>query len=263
MKTRLDVFLNSNGYFKSRTYSQRAIEAGEVLINGKVALKPSLLVDENDKIVVTSKEPQFVGRGGYKLKAAVESFGLKLKGLVCADLGASTGGFTDCLLQNGAKKVYAVDVGKGQLDKKLLQDKRVVNIEGVNVKDIDSNFFEERMDFVCADLSFISVSFALKPIKSILSESGEAVILVKPQFEAGKSALNKRGIVKNKKDHIFSLSKICNECEATNLLVCGLIYSPIKGGDGNIEYLLYLSNSGRGQAIDIEGKVIEAFESLK
>ncbi|MCD7727657.1 MAG: TlyA family RNA methyltransferase [Ruminococcus sp.] len=263
MKTRLDVFLTLNGYFKSRTYSQRAIEASEVLVNEKPALKPSLLVDENDKIVVTSKEPQFVGRGGYKLKAAVDSFGLKSEGLVCADLGASTGGFTDCLLQNGAKKVYAVDVGKGQLDNKLLQDKRVVNIEGVNVKDIDSNFFDERIDFVCADLSFISVGFALKPIKSILSESGEAVILVKPQFEAGKSALNKKGIVKNKKDHIFSLTKICNECVAAELAVCGLTCSPIKGGDGNIEYLLHLKTSGIGQAIDIEGKVLEAFESLK
>lgn len=262
MKIRLDVYLTSNGFYKSRTYSQKAIESGEVSVNGVVINKSSFLVDDCDIIDVTSKVPEFVGRGGYKLKAAISQFGLNVKGLVCADLGASTGGFTDCLLQNGAKKVYAVDVGKNQLDPKLINDERVINIEGMNVRDIDENTFDENMDFVCADLSFISLSYALKPIKRILKDSGEAVVLVKPQFEAGKSALNKKGIVKNKKDHIYSLNKICEECKVTGLSVKSVIYSPIAGGDGNKEYLLHLANSDNNEIIDIAGVVKSAFENV-
>lgn len=263
MKIRLDVHLTSNGFFKSRTYSQKAIESGEVFVNGKVVRKSSFLVDDNDKVDVTSEIPEFVGRGGYKLKAAISQFGLNLNGLVCADLGASTGGFTDCLLQNGVKKVYAVDVGKDQLDSKLLNDERVINIEGMNVRDIDEKTFEESMDFVCADLSFISLSYALRPIKSILKLGGEAAVLIKPQFEAGKSALNKNGIVKNPKDHIYSLNKICNECKLIGLTVKSVIYSPIAGGDGNKEYLLYLVNSEGNADIDIAGAVKSAFENVK
>lgn len=263
MKTRLDVYLTSNDFFKSRTFSQKAIESGEVSVNGKIIKKPSYLVDDCDKVEVTSETPEFVGRGGYKLKAAVSQFDLHLSGLVCVDLGASTGGFTDCLLQNGAKKVYAVDVGKDQLDSKLRNDERVINIEGMNVRDIDDKTFENRMDFVCADLSFISLRYALKPIKSILKQSGEAVVLVKPQFEAGKSALNKKGIVKNQMDHIYSLNKICDECKLMGLSVKSAIYSPIAGGDGNREYLLHLVNSDENTSIDIAGVVQRAFENVK
>lgn len=263
MKTRLDVYLTSNGFFKSRTYSQKAIEAGEVSLNGVVVKKSSALVDDEDKIDVVSQAPEFVGRGGYKLKSAITKFSLDLNGLVCADLGASTGGFTDCLLQNGAKKVYAVDVGRDQLDEKLRKDNRVLNIEGMNVRDIDENTFDESMDFVCADLSFISLCYASKPIKSILKPHGEAVVLVKPQFEAGKSALNKKGIVKNQKDHIYSLNKICNECKNIGLSVKSVIYSPIAGGDGNIEYLIHLANFGESIDIDIAAIVKNAFENVR
>lgn len=263
MKTRLDVYLTSKAFYKSRTYSQKAIESGEVSVNGEVVKKSSFLVDDSDKIDITSEIPEFVGRGGYKLKAAVSQFGLNLNGLVCADLGASTGGFTDCMLQNGAKKVYAVDVGKDQLDQKLRNDERVINIEGMNVRDIDGKTFEESMDFICADLSFISLSYALKPIKSILKTNGEAVVLVKPQFEAGKSALNKNGIVKNPKDHIYSLNKICGECKLMGLSVKSVIYSPIAGGDGNKEYLLHLINSDENASVDIAEAVKSAFENVK
>ena len=263
MKIRLDVYLTTKGFFKSRTYSQKAIGSGEVSLNGAVVKKSSVLVDDNDKIDVISKAPEFVGRGGYKLKSAITNFSLNINGLVCADLGASTGGFTDCLLQNGAKKVYAVDVGRDQLDEKLKDDNRVLNIEGMNVRDIDENTFDERMDFVCADLSFISLSYASKPIKSILKPNGEAVVLVKPQFEAGKSALNKKGIVKNKKDHIYSLNKICNECKNVGFSVKSIIYSPIAGGDGNREYLIHLANFGESMNIDIAAIVKNAFENVR
>ncbi len=262
MKTRLDVYLTSKGFYKSRTSSQKAIELGEVSVNDEIMKKTSFLLDDNDKVDVTSRVPEFVGRGGYKLKAAISQFDLNLKDLVCADLGSSTGGFTDCLLQNGAKKVYAVDVGKNQLDQKLKNDERVLNIEGMNVRDIDENSFDENMDFVCADLSFISLSYALKPIKRILKDKGEAVVLVKPQFEAGKSALNKKGIVKNPKDHIYSLNKICEQCKHTGLSVKSVIYSPIAGGDGNKEYLLHLANSDNSEIIDIAGVVKSAFENV-
>lgn len=263
MKTRLDIYLTSKEFFKSRTYSQKAIASGEVLVNGEMIKKSSFLVDDNDKIDVTSDIPEFVGRGGYKLKAAILQFGLIISGLICADLGASTGGFTDCLLQNGAKKVYAVDVGRDQLDPKLRNNERVINIEGMNVRDIDGKTFEESIDFVCADLSFISLSYALNPIKSILKPNGEAVVLVKPQFEAGKSALNKNGIVKNPKDHIYSLNKICDECNIIGLSVKSVIHSPITGGDGNKEYLLHLVNCAEKTCIDAAGIVKSAFENLR
>lgn len=263
MKTRLDIFLAANNYSKSRTDAKKMIESGGVFINGKEVRKASYLIDSADKLDIKSEKREFVSRGGYKLKAALDTFGLSLEGTVCADLGASTGGFTDCMLQRGAKKIYAVDVGHNQLDKSLADDPRIVNIEKVNVRDITAETFKEKMDFVSADLSFISLGFALLPIKSILKSGGQAVTLVKPQFEAGRSELNKSGIVKSKKAHTAVLNKIISMSKESGLSVKGLCFSPIKGGNGNIEYLLHLSLSGESKLIDINGVVFGAFDNFK
>lgn len=263
MKTRLDVFLAENNLAKSRTDAKRMIESGGVFVNGKEIKKASFLTDSEDKLELTAEESEFVGRGGYKLKAALDTFGISLDKAVCADLGASTGGFSDCMLKRGANKIYAVDVGQNQLDKSLIDDPRVVNIEKMNVRDITDETFFENMDFVSADLSFISLTFALLPMKSILKSSGQAVALVKPQFEAGKSELNKNGIVKSKKAHIAVLSKIISQSKESGFSVKGLCVSPIKGGDGNIEYLIYLSLLGESEQIDINSVVNSAFNNLK
>ncbi len=236
---RLDHYLTSNGYFSSRERAKEAIKGGEVSVNGKVCLKPALDVSDSDIIYYSGTQLKYVGRGGLKLEAAINSFGIKLIGLTCADLGASTGGFTDCMLQNAAAKVYSIDVGHGQLAEKLLNDNRVINIEGVNVKDVAISLIGEAVDFVTADLSFISVKFAISAAVNILKKDGKAVFLVKPQFEAGKAAVGKGGIVKNKSAHIRVLNDIYGFLGSNGFKVAGIIPSPIKGGDGNIEYLAY------------------------
>ncbi len=257
---RLDYYLTSNGYFSSRERAKEAIRNGQISVNSKLCSKPALEVSDTDKVDFLGSKLKYVGRGGLKLEEAISTFGIELSGFTCADLGASTGGFTDCMLQNGAEKVYSIDVGHGQLAEKLLDDKRVVNIEGVNVKDVSISTTGEDVDFVTADLSFISVRFAISAAVKIMKNSGEAVFLIKPQFEAGREAVGKGGIVKSKSAHIRVLDDIYGYLVTNGFEVAGIIPSPIKGGDGNIEYLAYCTrNHGSSTASDFTEIVNKAF----
>lgn len=241
--TRLDIELVSRQIAKSRVKAKEYIKDGRITVNGRIVTKPSSEVTIDDNIQYIGNAEKYVGRGGYKLEKALESFNIVLSDLICIDIGASTGGFTDCMLQNGAAKVYAVDVGHSQLDKKLIADIRVTNIEGVNVKDLTYDLIGERPDFVAADLSFISVVFAAQAAYNLLKDNGAAVFLIKPQFEAGRQNISKGGIVKDKKVHFNVLNSCLLRFSELGFAIGGLICSPIRGGDGNIEYLVKLIKS--------------------
>ena len=259
MSTRLDTRLVELGIASGREKAKQYIKDGKVLINGKAVLKPSVEIDESAEIKYIGDAEKYVGRAGYKLEKAINSFKIDVKGLVCADLGASTGGFTDCLLQNGADKVYAVDVGHRQLSEKLLKDNRVVNIEGMNVKDLDETAFG-CVDFVCADLSFISVKYAAIAAGKILKNSCKAVLLVKPQFEVGKKNIAKGGIVKDKNCHVALLCDMYTYFQSIGFGVEDVSFSPITGGDGNIEYLFCVcKDSTNINNFDFKNIVNDAF----
>lgn len=253
MSNRLDIFLVEKAYVKSRSKAKELVLNGSVTVNGKTAKKPSALVDEDCEIIISEDENQYVGRGAFKLKGAFECFDVSVKDKFCADIGASTGGFTQVLLEKGAKKVYAVDVGHGQLADELVSDKRVVNCEGVNVRDVTPEFFSDSIDFMCGDLSFISLRLVIPLLKECLAENGEMIMLIKPQFEAGRTALNKKGIVRDKKDHLRVLQELSDLFNDCGLAVLGISQSPIKGGDGNIEYLAYLKKTD--MPINSAGKI--------
>lgn len=240
---RLDAELVARGIAKSREKAKEYIKSGKIMLNSKPAAKPSIDVGESDVIEYLGEDEKYVGRGGLKLEKALSCFNIDLAGCICVDIGASTGGFTDCMLQNGANKVYAVDVGHGQLAEKLVSDGRVVNIEGVNVKTLTDKIIDETPDFVCADLSFISCRYAAEAAYRLLKIGGKAVILIKPQFEAGRAAVSKGGIVKDIKAHINVLSTLTDELSRLGFSVLGLTDSPIRGGDGNVEYLIYLEKA--------------------
>ncbi len=239
-ESRLDAEIVKRGLAPSRERAKEYIQKGCVTVNGKAITKPAFAVLESDDILVIGETLKYVGRGGLKMEAAVNAFCLDLADKICVDLGASTGGFTDCMLQNGAKKVYAIDVGHGQLAQKLVSDKRVINLEGVNVKDVSDDTVSDKVDLVSADLSFISCKYAIDAANRLLEENGIAIILIKPQFEAGKSNIAKGGIVKDKKAHISVLSEVCAYMNLSGFKLISLIPSPIKGGDGNVEYLAHL-----------------------
>ena len=253
MAPRLDAELVRRGLAKSRERAKEYISEHMVEINGTAAQKPSENVSDDDVITVTGQTLRYVGRGGLKMESALKSFKIDVCGKICLDIGASTGGFTDCLLQNGSRKVYAVDVGHNQLDKKLLSDARVVNIEGVNVKDFTPDMISDTPDFVCADLSFISCKYAALAAKNILPVCADAVLLIKPQFEAGRQYLSKGGIVKDKKIHAKVIEELCAYFSSLSFEIKGIVPSPIKGGDGNTEYLVHLvkRNSFTPYSIDI------------
>lgn len=239
---RVDVFLFQNGYTKSRQYAKTIIKEGRLLVNGRVCEKPSLEVTPDDTITITGENLQYVGRGGLKLETAINTFGITLKDLVCIDIGASTGGFTDCMLQNGACKVYAVDVGHGQLDSKLLSNDKVVNLEGTNIRNVDSSTFEGSLvDFISIDVSFISLKLVLPTVYTLLRSGGSVVALIKPQFEAGKGSLSKGGIVKSEKVRQSVVQDIQSFSIGLGFKVLGVCQSAITGGDGNVEYLIYMS----------------------
>lgn len=260
---RLDVYLTEKGLVKSRELAKSIIKSGGVSINGQTARKPSQEVSENDEISVTGNMPKFVGRGGLKLEKALCSFGIDVKGFVCVDIGASTGGFTDCLLQNGAAYVYAVDVGHGQLDSNLANDNRVYNMEGTNIKDVNAASFSEKIDFICTDVSFISLTKVIPVITDILSDGGQAVMLIKPQFECGKADIGKNGIVRSPKVHERVIKEIASACEVSGLGVKSIDFSPIRGGDGNIEYLINVKKNEAGSIPDIKQVVTSAHDSYK
>lgn len=247
--------------FCSREKARYYIKNGDVSVNGTVIEKPSYDVSEKDGIEIRDSIG-FVGKGGLKLKKAIESFRLNFFDKTVLDVGASTGGFTDCALQNGAKKVYAVDVGHGQLDPKLASNDRVVNFEGRNILDISPENID-KTDIVVSDVSFVSIKKLLFHISNFIDEYGQIICLVKPQFEVGKKRL-KNGVVSDEKTHVEVVSDILDYAESLGLTVSGLDFSPIKGGEGNIEFLLYLTkNSALKTTTDIKTTVRKAHETLK
>ncbi|MDE6710509.1 MAG: TlyA family RNA methyltransferase, partial [Oscillospiraceae bacterium] len=215
---RLDVYLTERGLVKSRERAKELIKSGQVLVDGKAVTKPAFEAGESPEIKIIGEQLRYVGRGGLKLEKAVSEFGIDLNGRVCIDIGASTGGFTDCMLQNGAAYVYAVDVGHGQLSEKLAADDRVLNMEGTNIKNLSAEDFSIHPDFISADVSFVSLKQILPKIIELLPENGEAAVLIKPQFEAGRANIGKNGIVKDRKVHERVLEDIIGFCFSLGLV---------------------------------------------
>ncbi len=238
---RLDVYLTENGICRSRSRAAELIRKGMVSVDGTVRDKPSFPVPEGAE-VTAAEDTGFVGRGGEKLEGAIRAFGISLAGKACVDLGASTGGFTDCMLRHGAVKVWAVDVGTGQLDPSLAADGRVVNMENTNIRYMDPSVIGET-DFAAADVSFISLKHIFPVMRRLMRPSARAVCLVKPQFEAGREHIGKNGIVRDPKARRAAVQAVLSYAKENGLYPVGLVPSPIKGGDGNTEYLLYLSLS--------------------
>ena len=242
-KKRLDAALVELGHAESREKAKALIMAGIVYVNHQKSDKPGNTVKPEDVIEVRGTGLRYVSRGGLKLEKAVDSFGLTLADCICADIGASTGGFTDCMLQNGAAKVYAIDVGYGQLAWKLRNDPRVVNLERNNFRYVTHEQVPDALDFASVDVSFISLSHILPVLKTLLKQGGRAVCLIKPQFEAGKDKVGKKGVVREKAVHIAVVENIITLAANTGFSLLGLDFSPIKGPEGNIEYLCYLENA--------------------
>ena len=251
MKERLDVLLVSRGLAPSREKAKAVIMSGEVYVNGQKEDKAGSVFDADESVIeVRGNTLPFVSRGGLKLKRALEVFPIELDGLVCMDIGASTGGFTDCMLQNGASKVYAIDVGHGQLDWKLRNDPRVVCMEKTNFRYLDPKAIEDEVLFASCDVSFISLDKILPVAYSILSPKGHMVTLIKPQFEAGRDKVGKKGVVRDPKVHIEVVKRIIEVASGIGFTILGLDHSPIKGPEGNIEYLLYLGMPETADADD-------------
>ena len=240
MKTRLDVALFERGMTKSREHARALIMAGQVLVNGARADKAGTFVTEADALTVKEEAIPFVSRGGLKLQKALTVFPIDLTGAAAADIGASTGGFTDCMLQHGAAKVYAVDVGYGQLDWSLRNDSRVRVMERTNARYMEPGWFDEPLDFASLDVSFISLDKMLPPLFACLRDGGQAVALIKPQFEAGRDKVGKHGVVSDPAVHKDVCSRVIDFAARAGYLVRGLSVSPIKGPKGNVEFLLFL-----------------------
>lgn len=240
MKERLDVLLVSQGLAASREKAKAIIMSGNVLVNGQREDKAGTMIDVKAEITVKGGQLKYVSRGGLKLEKAMSHFDLTLEGRVCMDVGASTGGFTDCMLQNGAVKVYSVDVGHGQLDWKLRNDPRVVCMEKTNIRYVTPEQIEELAAFVSIDVSFISLTKVLPPVRELMTEDGEIVCLIKPQFEAGREKVGKKGVVRDPKVHEEVIEKVIDFAATVGLESRELEFSPIKGPEGNIEYLLHL-----------------------
>lgn len=242
--------VTEQGHAESREKAKALIMAGLVYVDNQKADKPGDTFDENATIEVRGKGLAYVSRGGLKLEKAMKEFPLKLSGLTCMDIGASTGGFTDCMLQNGAVKVYSVDVGYGQLAWKLRTDERVVNLERTNARYLTREQIPEEIDFFSVDVSFISLTLILPAMRPLLSEHGRAVCLIKPQFEAGREKVGKKGVVRDKAVHEEVIQKILDFALQNGYSVLGLTYSPVKGPEGNIEYLVYLQRDDTPQLGD-------------
>ena len=263
-KIRLDVAVHQRGLAPSRERAKAMIMAGEIYVNNVKALKSGESVSEDDLIEFRGKAMPYVSRGGYKLEKAMATFPIDLKDKVCMDIGASTGGFTDCMLQNGAKKVYSIDVGYGQLAWKLRTDERVINLERTNFRYLTSETVSEEIDFASIDVSFISLTKILPVLLGFLGDDKYCVALIKPQFEAGKEKVGKKGVVREKSTHIEVIEKIINFSLENSYSVLGLSFSPIKGPEGNIEYLIYLQKSESPQLnaeIDITN-IVERSHSI-
>ena len=240
MKKRLDVLLVERGLATSREKAKAMIMAGEVLVDNEREDKAGSMFPEEVEIVLKGKPLPYVSRGGLKLEKAMKNFNLTLDGKVCMDVGASTGGFTDCMLQNGAVKVYSVDVGHGQLDWKLRNDPRVVCMERTNIRYVVTEDIEERPSFVSIDVSFISLTKVLLPVRNLMEENGEIAALIKPQFEAGREKVGKKGVVREKSTHHEVIEKVALYAQSIGFKILNIDFSPIKGPEGNIEYLIHL-----------------------
>ena len=243
MKKRLDVLVFEKGFAESREKAKAIIMSGIVYVNNQKADKPGVSYDENLVVEVRGDSQKYVSRGGYKLEKAMKSFPITLTDKITMDIGASTGGFTDCMLQNGAKKVYSVDVGYGQLAWKLRNDDRVVNLERTNMRYVTDEQVSDKIDFFSVDVSFISLKLILPVARELMSENGEGVCLIKPQFEAGRENVGKNGVVRDKNVHVAVVDMIIDFCLNNGFDVLGLDYSPIKGPQGNIEYLIHIRKS--------------------
>ena len=239
MKQRLDIYLVENGLVSGRDLAKSLIMAGKVYVNNQKADKAGEQVSEKDKVELRGETLKYVSRGGLKLEKAMNSFPIKLEGLVSMDIGASTGGFTDCMLQNGAAKVFAVDVGYGQLAWKLRTDERVVNMERTNIRYVTLDDIGQELDFASVDVAFISLKLVLPVAKELLREEGEIVALIKPQFEAGREKVGKKGVVRDPEVHKEVITEVVSFAQNTGFEILGLDFSPIRGPEGNIEYLMY------------------------
>ena len=268
MKKRLDILMTERALAPSREKAKAYIMSGSVYVDGQKEDKAGTMFPEEVSIEVRGNTLPYVSRGGLKLEKAMKNFGVSLEGKVCMDVGASTGGFTDCMLQNGAVKVYSIDVGYGQLDWKLRNDPRVVCMEKTNIRYVLPEHLEEKADFSSIDVSFISLTKVLLPVRNLLTDEGEIVCLIKPQFEAGREKVGKKGVVRDPAVHLEVIEKVIAYAAAIHLEPRHLSFSPIKGPEGNIEYLLHLKKRPEEQEIisrlntDPETVVREAHQEL-
>ena len=261
MKERLDILLVEKGFFSSREKAKASVMAGLVYVDGNRVDKAGNMTNPESELFVKEPLCPYVSRGGLKLAKAINIFHLELEGKTAIDMGASTGGFTDCMLQNGAHKVYAMDVGYGQLDWKLRTDPKVINMEKTNIRYIDCEAFPEKVDFISIDVSFISVHLIFPVAAALLRDNGQVVCLVKPQFEAGREQVGKGGIVRDKKIHREVICNVMKYAEEFKLFPTGLTFSPVTGAKGNIEYLMLLTKNPSTHAIDVD-EVIGETDSL-
>lgn len=265
-KKRIDVLLVDKGFFKTREKAKRVVMEGVVFVGNNRIDKPGEKVDVDSKITVKKDPIPYVSRGGLKLEKGIVDFKIDLRNKVAIDIGASTGGFTDCMLKNGVKRVYAIDVGYGQLDWELRNDERVIVKERTNIRYVEKDDIGEDVDFISIDVSFISLELVLPVAEKLLKKEGEVVALIKPQFEAGRDKVGKKGLVKDKKIHFEVIKKIINICNKNNLHLCNLTYSPITGATGNMEFLSHIvkKDNSYNELTDIQIKDIieEAHKTL-
>ncbi|MCU6754427.1 TlyA family RNA methyltransferase [Bovifimicola ammoniilytica] len=262
MKERLDVLLVKGGFAESREKAKAIIMSGNVFVNNNREDKAGQTFDEKAIIEVRGNTLKYVSRGGLKLEKAMANFEVSIDGKICMDVGASTGGFTDCMLQNGAVKVYSIDVGHGQLAWKLRQDERVVCMEKTNIRYVTNEDIPDLIDFSSIDVSFISLTKVLGPVRNLLADNGQVVCLIKPQFEAGREKVGKKGVVRDKKVHIEVIEMVVEFAKSIGFNVLNLDFSPIKGPEGNIEYLLHIEKGENADTInktdlDLINKIVE------
>ena len=267
MKIRLDQYLCQNGYAQSRERAKALIMSGIVFVNEQKVDKAGEMIAEDAKVEVRGHDIGYVSRGGLKLEKAMRVFPIRLQDKTAMDIGASTGGFTDCMLQNGAKKVYAVDVGYGQLAWKLRTDPRVINLERTNIRYATKEQIPDPIDFISVDVSFISLKLVLPVAKLFMRDGAQAVCLIKPQFEAGREKVGKKGVVRDPNVHMEVIKSVCAMIRENGFSLLGLDYSPVKGPEGNIEYLAYLQNTKSNESeetvFDIPGLVAASHQELK
>ena len=261
-KTRLDQIVFDQGHAPSRERAKALILAGDVYVNGEKVTRPGVTVDDTAAVEVRGAKLPYVSRGGLKLEKALDTFAIDPAGLTCVDCGASTGGFTDCLLQRGAKHVYAVDVGYGQLAWSLRNDERVTVMERVNARNLTPDMFPGPMDMAVMDMSFISLGLVLPAVKSLLTDRGQAVCLVKPQFEAGREKVGKKGVVRDPAVHREVLERFAGSAAGLGFALRGLTFSPVRGPEGNIEYLAWLGLEGPAAEPDFAAVVEDSHRAL-